>query len=205
MNKLKTATLVVALCGVTAAQAVTIATHSDPSSGSPSVFTVDFNTNIVSGGWIQPGLNLSVPVVSGSNANLNMWVANMSITNIQNIGPLTLLTLGAGEIRYYDTNINNPVFQINFDSATLLEPSSAQAADLTGNNVVFSGSALGSLSGTLTNEVVNYSFANPIFNGNVHTYTASMTSSADVVPEPVTLGMLLIGATGIASRRRARR
>lgn len=204
MNTLKITTLVVALCGVSAAQAVTIATHDDPSVGAPQVFTIDYNTNTVMGGWALPGLNLSIPVLAGNYNNLTMSVANMAITNVQVVGPLTILTLGAGEIRYWDTDINNPVFQVNFDSATLVEPATAQAADLTGNNVTFSGSGLGALNGNLTNEVIAYSFANPVYNGNVHTYTASMTSSADVVPEPASMTLLALGVAAFAARRRAR-
>ncbi|MFM9871923.1 MAG: PEP-CTERM sorting domain-containing protein [Fimbriimonadaceae bacterium] len=203
MNTLRLTAIIAASCSIVMAQAVTIATHQDPSAGSPEVFTVDTTANIVSAAWTGSNLNLNLPIIPSSFSNLNMVMNSVAITSTTIVGPLTIHTLGAGEIRYYSTDINTPEFQINFSSASLIEPSSASAADLSGNNVTFSGSAVASLAGLLSNEVVNYSFSNPVTTANGRTYTASMTASANVVPEPASMTVIgLVIANAVARRRR---
>ena len=205
MNKLKLTILIVASLSVVSAQAVTIATHQDPSVGTPEVFTVDTSNGFVSAQWTLPGLDLNVPIVPSSFSNLTMVMNPVAILSTNVVGPLTIHSLGAGEIRYFSTDINNPEFQINFSSASLIEPAVATAADLIGSNVTFSGSAISAYAGLLYNEVVNYSFSNPTTSANGTTYTASRTASADVVPEPFTMVALSAGIAGIALKRRRSR
>jgi hypothetical protein len=202
MNTSRIAALVVSSSLVVAAQAVTIATHADPSpTGTPSVFTVDTVANTVSASWMGAGLNLELPFLPMTSANLKLSMVPVTITSTVVVGPLTIRNLGAGEIRYYDTDINNPIFQINFDSAQVVEPAAASAADLTGNNVSFSGSAL--VGQVLTNESMAYSFSNREVSGTNVNYTAAFTSSADVVPEPAT--MIAVGGAIAAFMVRRKR
>lgn len=204
MNIYKLSALFVVSCACVAAQASsTIATHADPSAGTPPVFTVDTTNNVVTAGWTGSGLNMNFPFLSSSVSGLTMTVMNpiAILSSSTNFG-VTTSQLGSGEIRYYTSNINAPEFQINFASAILVEPAGAFAGDLSGNNVTFSGSAISSLSGLLSNEFFSYSFANPGTFANGQTYTAALTASADVVPEPVTMVVLGAGVAGIASRRR---
>ncbi len=201
MNKFRISTVIVASCAIVSAQAVTIATHQDPSNGTPEVFTIDTTNNLVSAMWVGASINLNLPVIPSSLVNLNMVMDPVAITSTSVFGPLTIHTLGAGEIRYFSTDVNTPEFQINFSSASLIEPSAAAAADLSGNNVTFSGSSIAALSGLLSNEVVNYSFSNPVTTANGRTYTASMTASADVVPEPASMTVLGLALAGFLKRR----
>lgn len=188
---------------VSSAQAVTIATHQDPSNGSPTMFSVDTANGVVSANWMTSGLTLAVPVASSSFSNVFMSMSPVTITGTSMVGPLTVHTLGAGQIRYYDSDINNPLFQIDFASGSVIEPVAASASDFVGNNVSFSGSAISAFAGLLSAELVNYSFANPAAFAGGNSYTASMTASADVVPEPATMAVLGLGIAALARRKRS--
>ena len=171
--------------------AVTIATHQDPSgNGANPVFTV--TSTLVSATWTQPGLTLQVPANSLTFNNVNM-VANIARTGAN--------SLGAGTVTYYTSDINNPIFQITMNSGFVAEPFGIGGSYLVASGVVFSGSALAGLT-PITNTQFSFSFANPVSGQNANTYTASMTSSGDVVPEPATMTLLGLGVAAIAARKR---
>ena len=174
------------------AQALTIATHDDPAFGpSTPLFTVTGSS--VSGSWTGTGLTLDLPVVATSLNNMKM-----SMSAVTRAGG----TLGAGVVKFYSTNINAPEFQVNFVSGSIFEPFGFGGSFLSGNGVTFSGSAISSL-GAMSNQQFSFSFANPVISTNGNTYTASFTSSADVVPEPVSV--IAVGALAAAVARRRRR
>ncbi|MBL8068764.1 MAG: PEP-CTERM sorting domain-containing protein [Armatimonadetes bacterium] len=176
-----------------AANAVTIATHQDPAlNGSTPLFFVTPGANgSVTGSWTGNGLTLDVPVVSQSFNNVKMQMN--SVTKTGN-------TLGAGSVVFYTTNVANPLFQIDFNSATIFQPFGLGGSYIEGNNVTFSGSAVNGLQ--FQNAQFAFSFANPVQTPNGNTYTASFTSSADVVPEPATMAVAGLALAALAKRKR---
>lgn len=180
------------VCAVSPAFAiVTIATHDDPSGvGSNPVFTV--TSALVSGSWTQPGLTLSIPANGLVFNDVNM-VASITRTGAN--------SLGAGSVTYYTTDINNPIFKITLDSGFIAEPFLVSGSYLVASNVQFSGSGLAGLT-PITQSQFSFSFANPVQGANSITYTASMTSSGEVVPEPATMTLLGLGVAAMAARKR---
>lgn len=177
------------------AQSFTVGAHSDPSpSGAAPVFTITDTT--VSGAWLQPGLTLSIQAPGA--------VATYSDVNFQ-FGPVSRSgnSMGAGSAVYYTSDINNPLFSINWQSGFIVEPFLAGASFFTASGVTFGGSAIAALNpASWSNQQFTYSFANPAgIGGPQRTYTASMTSSA--VPEPATMTVLALAALAAARRRRA--
>ncbi len=170
---------------------VTIATHQDPSgNGANPVFSV--TGSAITGGWTQPGLTLQIPANSLTFNNVNM-VANIARTGAN--------SLGAGTVTYYTSDINNPIFKITLASGYIAEPFGLGGSYLVASGVVFSGSGLAGLT-PITSTQFSFSFANPVIGANGNTYTASMTSSGDVVPEPATMTLLGLGVAAIAARKR---
>lgn len=187
MNKLFILSAAVAVLGTTA-NAFTLATFDDPSNGSVPMFTVTGSS--VSGSWLGSGLNLKIPATSSIYNNVKMDMASVTRTGTN---------LGSGMVSFWDTDQNNPLFTISFDSAVIFEPFGTAGSYLNSNNVTFGGSAIASL-GVLDEEQFSFSFANPTSGQNGNTYTASMTSSA--VPEPASMIALGLGLAALGARRK---
>jgi hypothetical protein len=176
---------------IASAQAVTIATHADPAqNNSTPLFTT--SASAVTGNWSGTGLTLDVPV------------AGMTFTDVQmDMGAVTRAgsALGAGTVKFFTTDINAPIFQVDFTSGTIFEPFGLGASFVSAQDATFSGSAVTGMS--FENEQFAFSFANPVSLGQgVNTYTASFTSSADVVPEPASMAILGLGIAALARRKR---
>lgn len=177
------------------AQAVTIATHADPSGNAASPLFYASDTS-VSASWSGTGLTLQVPVASLSFNDVQMEMLSVTRTEA---GAVDLL--GAGMVKFWTTDANNPIFTMTFDGGFIAEPFAAGASEFTANVISFGGSALASVN-PLANEQFVFSFANKGGDTQLRTYTAAMTSSADVVPEPATMTLLGLGAAALISRRR---
>lgn len=190
MNK-KTLCVGVLLGLAVAAQAVTIATHDDPATdGTTPLFTATAGSIV--GSWTGLGLTLEIPVVAQTFTDVKMNMA--SVNRVGSNG------LGAGQVDFYTSDINNPIFRVNFDGGTIFTPFGFGGSYLSANNVVFSGSAISSL--ILTNSQFAFSFANPVQTSQNTTFTASFTSSADVVPEPASMIALGAGLAALVARKR---
>ncbi|MFM9871924.1 MAG: PEP-CTERM sorting domain-containing protein [Fimbriimonadaceae bacterium] len=186
----KTLFTAVIIGAVASAQAVTIATHQDPAlNGTTPLFFA--SAGAVSGSWTGTGLTLTVPVTAQTFNNVKMDMA--SVTRVGN-------TLGAGTVKFYTSDINNPIFRVDFAAGSIFEPFGLGASFASSQGVNFSGSAVSAL--TFTNKQFAFSFANPVSSQNGNSYTASFTSSADVVPEPASMAILGLGVASLARRKR---
>ena len=183
-----------ALASTAAVNADTIATFSDPSpGGSQPLFTFSSNggTGTLSGSWTSDGMLLETPGVPAADINN----AHMAMDPVTATGGPLVWTLGPGRIRLQN-NANVDQMIISFSGGTLTSPNGFGASDFVGLDVSFSGPIIPA---GLSGEAFAFSFANPVGTPEDYTATAAFTSSA--VPEPASIGLLLVGGL-LALRRR---
>jgi hypothetical protein len=193
--------VIVLLIAVPALQASeTVGTFQDPSGGgSDPVFSISPGQLI--GGWddSKTGLTLEFPFLPSTFTDVFFTMDPIAYT-----GGLQGGTTGPGNIKFFEdnanTNIDDPIFVIDFDSA-ILSAFGFGGNSFFGNNVTLSGSQI---NGSLTDEAsFSFGFGNMRHVGDgIYTATAAFTSSA-VVPEPVSLALLAMGA-GILRLKRKR-
>lgn len=185
--------------GVASQASFTLASFSDPApNGSTPLFDWDMANNTLSGSWTLANMTLQTPGFNGggSVANTHFVMDPVALTVII---PNVLYTMGSGTIKFYTNDVNNPFFTVGFGGGTFLNPLNAAAASANGDAVTFNGP---NVPGNLTNQAFSFSFANATQVGDHMTYTASFTSSADVVPEPASLIALGTGLAAFMARRR---
>lgn len=173
------------------AESITIATFSDPAQdGSTPLFTFDATAHELSGGWDSAGLTLETATGTFENVTFSM-------------SPLDVDAFGgtsAGQIDFRDSG-NTLIYQITFDSAHLSALGFGATEFLATDAVQFMGSILPA---PVFAESFAFAFANliPSGPGAGFTATASFTSSAEVVPEPASMALLLMGGLALARVRR---
>lgn len=200
---MKTGHFVCAITAVTlaagSAQAMTIATFADPTTGPvPSLFQWNATTNTLTGGWSGTGLTLQTPGSSFPDLTDATFTLTPMVAVFNMFGTVGF---GAGAVQFFDSAAN-PVFRIEFDNAQMSSALSFGASDFVGFNVRFSGTLLDF---PTQNEAFAFSFANPTATGNGgFTVTSSFTSSADrVIPAPGSFALVGAGGLLLARRRRA--
>ena len=178
----------------------TVATFADPTTIADSpLFTWDTANNTLSGSWVASGLTLQTPGFSGggSVANAHFIMDPVSLTPVI---AGQFYTMGRGEVKFYTTDPNTPFYTITFSGGTFLNPFNAGASQTAGPSVDFAGP---NVPGGLTDETFSFSMTNAKQTGNFVTFTSSFTSSANVVPEPVSMIALTAGLAAIIRRRKA--
>lgn len=194
------------LCGVSASSAeasliTTVATFSDPAAnGSTPLFTLTGSASAVgstlTGGWSGTGLDLIIPWTNTTYEDATFTMDSLTVT--------APYVLSGGQIIFYD-NLNNPILQIDFDSAMLYAPFGFGASTLESHNVSFSGTAVSFP--VLGEESFAFSFANQVIvssSPSVRTYTAAFTSSA-LIPEPTSLALIVFGTLAVTFVRMRKR
>jgi len=182
------------------AATVTIATFADPAQdASTPLCNIDTNTQEITGGWQNGGLDLEFPwhgsVVGDVYFTLTDGLMNNELNYTPTADPNIGITEG-GILSFYENQSINPsnlILKITFDTATLTL-GGIFATELFGTGAVDitdGGNRIPPL--PLDDESFSFSFANQTLlpGGGGYTATASFTSSA--VPEPATMGFLVIG------------
>lgn len=184
----------------TSAQAITIATHADPVTVNNPGIVFTATDTAISASWMGTGLTLQLPGAPGAPTFTDVKMTMTAQDNVSAVSR-TGTSIGAGIVRYWTTDVNNPIFTMTFDGGSVLEPFFTGSSTLAANVVSFGGSAMTGAP-ALSNEQFAFSFANPGGNSVTRTYTASMTSSADAVPEPASMALIGFGVAAIAARRK---
>lgn len=176
----------------------TIASFADPtSSASQSMFVFNTATNVLTGSYTGTGLTVLTLGLNGGGSVSNAKFTTSAI-EFTAIPGSSFYTGGAGQVRFYTDDVNNPFMVINFTGATLFNPIVFGASEFTGASTVnISGP---NVPGGLSGEQFSFSLANPVANGNMISYTSSFTSSA--VPEPATMTALGLGVAALIRRRK---
>ncbi len=184
--------LALAVCALfgAAAQAETVAAFDDPSvDSSTPLFFFDGGTNILTGGWDAAGLTLQT--IAGDFADASFVLEPV---NVDGSGEVQ-----AGKINFFDSS-DNPIFEINFDSAQLTQTQFGATEFLATNEVIFTGNILPA---PVEAESFSFAFANQQpFGDSGFSVTAAFTASATIIPEPATFGLLCFCAVCAARSSR---
>ena len=194
--------LAVGFVSVNAKATVTIATFADPSANSANpLFTVDFQNNLITGGWddAKTGLTLQIPYSSNNFADAWFSMTNVIIND-------TFGNTSGGTINFYANNTStNPLLVVAFDSGHVDYFNFGADSIFVANNVTISGSEI-TVPPPLSECEFALSFVNKArLSGHTDwadgfTATASFTSSA--IPEPATICILGLGALSLVRRKK---
>ncbi len=187
------AVFVLAVAFSARAESITVASFADPAGDETTpLFQFDATAHELSGGWSDPGLTLET--ATGTHENVTF---TMSTLDVDAFGETS-----DGQVDFRDAG-NALIYRITFDSAHLSVIGFGATEFLATNAVAFSGSILPA---PVFNESFSFAFANQTPSGPAggFTATAAFTSSAEVVPEPASVVLLLagFGALGVSRRRR---
>lgn len=182
----------------------TIATFADPAvDGSTPLFSVDFASGTISGGWddSQTGLTLEVVYTGQTHTDAFFVMDEISynvFTGVSSSGTIKFFADGS------DTS-GTPLIQIDFARGHV-SPMGFSAMDLFyADDVTISGSEIETVlleDEFLEDESFSFAFANHVMTDSGFTATSSFTSSANIIPEPATLCLLSLGFVMIRKRKK---
>lgn len=183
---------------------VTVATFDDPSANASNpLFEVNLTTDLVTAGWDDSQTNLDLDVVYSGNVFNNAF---FEMTPVTYTGGLTGGTTGGGTIEFWPDggDVNDPLIQIDFDSANISLTSFGALDLFIADGVTITGTEIDL---PLTDEAFSFGFANQqILPGqDGYTATAAFTCSATVIPEPATIALLAGGLMILARKRSSSR
>ena len=197
--------LSVGFISVNAEAAFTVATFDDPAiEGTTPLFTVDYTNHLITGGWANGNLGLTLQIPYSNHNFENAWFKMDEVT----VAPYTDLygevygVTGGGEINFYaHGTTTNPLLTINFESG-YVDYHNFGADEFFGENVTISG--FGITPGSLSEEEFSFSFSNQtVLPGSDDGFTATAAFTSSVVPEPTMICLLSFGALVFPGRRRA--
>ena len=206
--------------GAVHAVTTTIATFADPAAdGSMPLLEIDFNSEKITSRWDDnsyTGLTLNV---MGTPYDDVFFVITDSSSNVGvgYTGPVTSATVDAGEIEFFDAD-SNQLLLIEFKVAQLTFTGLAGFNFMTvASDVIITGSAIndnlaegeslaegGTFSFALSNHTPLGGDWNDGYTG--YTTTSAFSCSANIIPEPATIGIMGIGwLITILGRKKRRR
>jgi len=185
---------------VASAQAgFTVATFSSPSGGSSApLFTVDWSSNSVTGGWDDSQNNLTLEFMWPLAGTFeNVWFEMDGLVITSQPVPLEYGITSGGTINFYeDGTATDPLMTITFASGYVTK------FGFGSDDVVFSGSMIPY---TLSEEQFSFSFAaiqSLKKKNGFEAFSATAAFNSSAIPEPATLAILGTGALLVLGRRK---
>lgn len=182
--------LVLGLCAVASAEMMTIATFDDPApDGSTPLFTFNSLTRTLQGSWEGTGLRLET--ITGAHDNARFMMPAIEVDAFGEVEP--------GSVEFFSST-NVPLLRIDFDSGHMSVLGFGGTEFLASDHVTFSGSILPMPTDM---ESFSFAFANQRAFGSPGSFTAttSFSSSANLIPEPASIGLMLLGSYAVFRRR----